>query len=113
MKFILHVIGDQDRAFADGEGPEPAQFIAWAEEATTAGVLLDGGFYDDYRDASSVVVDPASGERTVLRGPVPSAQEYLGGYSMIEVADLEAALEWAAKNPGAKWGRVEVRPVLG
>ena len=37
--------------------------------------------------------------------------EFLGGYQIIDVPDLDAALDWAARCPGAKYGRVEVRPL--
>ncbi len=39
------------------------------------------------------------------------SREYLGGYQIIDVPDLDAALDWAARCPGAKYGRVEVRPL--
>ncbi len=54
-----------------------------------------------------------AGERIVTNGPFPETREYLGGWNIIDVPDLDAALDWAARNPGAKYGRVEIRPVMG
>jgi len=47
----------------------------------------------------------------VLDGPYAESKEQLGGYYLIEVADLDAALSWAARCPGSQHGIVEVRPI--
>ncbi len=47
----------------------------------------------------------------MLDGPFADSKEQLGGYYLIDVADREAALAWAAKCPGANHGVVEVRPL--
>lgn len=112
MKYMLQVIGFTDSDFADGEGPTVAEFLAYRQALTDAGVQVDGGFLDDYRQATSVQVD-AEGERIVTDGPFPETREYLGGWNIIDVPDLDVALDWAARNPGAKYGRIEVRPVMG
>ena len=59
--------------------------------------------------ASTVRV--ANGKTQVLDGPYVETKEQLGGYFMIDVADLDAALSWAARCPGAGHGAVEVRPI--
>jgi len=51
-------------------------------------------------------------KRQVQDGPFADAKEQLGGYFVIEVSDLDAALEWAARAPCASTGGVEVRPVF-
>ncbi len=112
MKYMLQVIGFQGAEYADGEGPTSEEFIAWEHSLVDAGIRIDGGFLDDYEQATSVQVD-RSGERIITNGPFPETREYLGGYDIIEVPDLDVALDWAARNPGAKYGRVEVRPVMG
>ncbi len=45
-------------------------------------------------------------------GPFADSKEHLGGFFLIEVPDLDAALEWAARCPATDYGSVEVRPVL-
>jgi hypothetical protein len=52
------------------------------------------------------------GARSVQDGPYAEAKEQLGGYYIIDVPDLDTALEWAARCPAAAEGAVEVRPVL-
>ena len=47
-----------------------------------------------------------------MDGPFAETKEVLGGYYMIDVADLDAATEWAAKVPLADYGSVEIRPIV-
>src|SRR4051794_25825277 len=112
MKYLLQVIGFTDATFAEGEGPRAEDFVAWEQAATDAGIRVDTGYLDDYRQATTVQVD-ARGEQVITSGPFPETREYLGGFGIIDVPDLDAALAWAASNPGARYGRIEVRPVMG
>jgi len=111
MHYLLQIIGFADAEFSDGEGPTAEEFIAWHQSLTGAGVLVSGGFLDDFQLATSVQVD-RQGDQVITNGPFPESREYLGGWNIIDVPDLDAAIEWAANCPGAKYGRVEVRPVL-
>ncbi|MDZ4759951.1 MAG: YciI family protein [Alphaproteobacteria bacterium] len=75
-----------------------------------AGVILNGdGLHGPH---TAVTVRVRDGLRQVQDGPYADTKEQLGGYFVIEVADLDAALEWAARSPSAAYGSVEVRPVL-
>jgi len=56
------------------------------------------------------VTHPA-GVSKFVRSWFAESREYLGGYQIVDVPDLDAALDWAARCPGAKYGRVEVRPL--
>jgi len=112
VKYMLQVIGFTDAEFAEGEGPTAEQFIGYQKALLGAGIHVDSGFLDDYQLATSIQVD-AMGERIVTNGPFPETREYLGGWNIIDVPDLDAVLAWAARNPGAKYGRVEIRPVMG
>jgi hypothetical protein len=51
------------------------------------------------------------GKTQVLNGPYVETKEQLGGYFLIDVPDLDAALSWAARCPGSSHGVVEVRPI--
>jgi hypothetical protein len=51
-------------------------------------------------------------ERVVTDGPFAETREVLGGYYLIDVPDLDGALDWAARCRGAKYGSIEVRPIL-
>lgn len=112
MKYMLQVIGFADAEFAEGEGPTREEFMAWQQSLLESGVHVDGGFLDDFQLATSVQVN-RDGQRFITNGPFPETREYLGGWNIIDVPDLDAALDWATRNPGAKYGRVEVRPVMG
>jgi hypothetical protein len=59
--------------------------------------------------ASTVRV--ANGKTQALDGPFAETKEQLAGYYMIDVPDLDAALAWAARCPGAQYGSIEVRPI--
>ena len=60
--------------------------------------------------SSATTVRIANGKPQVLDGPYVDSKEQLGGYYIIDVPDLDAALAWAARCPGAFHGVVEVRP---
>ncbi len=61
----------------------------------------------------ATVVDATGGEAIVTDGPYAETKEYLGGFWVIEAADLDAALGWAEKGSAACRGKVEVRPFQG
>lgn len=63
--------------------------------------------------SSATTVRVRDGKTEVLNGPFIETREELGGYFLIDVPDLDTALSWAARCPGAAHGSVEVRPVWG
>jgi hypothetical protein len=71
--------------------------------------MLGSNRLRDTSGATSVKV--VDGKTQVLDGPYAETKEQLGGYYLIDVADLDAALSWAARCPGASTGTMEVRPV--
>jgi len=86
-----------------------AAYMAYSEALTKAGALLGSNRLRFVSTATTVrVVD---GKTQVLDGPYADSKEQLGGYYLIDVPDLDAALEWAARCPGASHGTVEVRPI--
>ena len=68
-----------------------------------AGVHVDSGLLHSFEDATQVQVNDA-GERLVTNGPFAESREYLGGYQIIDVPDLDAALDWAARCPARSTG---------
>ncbi|MFF9626777.1 YciI family protein [Streptomyces griseosporeus] len=90
-------------------GPTVEEFLAFEKAVTDAGVKLDGNALD-LANATTVRVR-VNGERVVTDGPFAETREIVGGYYLIDVPDLDAALDWAARCPGAKYGTVEVRTV--
>lgn len=86
---------------------------AWMEFRTatvTAGVLVSNETLFPVSDATSVRV--RDGKTLIADGPFAETHEQLGGYFVLDCQDLDEALSWAAKMPGAHYGIVEVRPVV-
>jgi hypothetical protein len=111
MKFALLVHQSQE-AFDRRDNPEGmAAGRAYGEALQAAGVLLAGAGLESPRSATTVTV--RDGKRHVQEGPYAETKEFLAGIGIIEVPDLDAALEWAARHPAAAYSRVEVRPLLG
>jgi hypothetical protein len=112
MKYLLLIYGNEagmlNATKAQGE-QMLADYGAYREAMKKAGVLLGADRLRPTSTASSVrVVD---GKTKVLDGPYAEAKEQLGGYYLIDVPDLDAALSWAARCPGANHGTIEVRPI--
>ena len=82
---------------------------AYTEALKQAGVLR--GMNRLRPAASATAVRVRDGKTEVHNGPYIETREELGGYYLIDVANLDAALSWAARCPGASHGTMEVRPV--
>ena len=85
-------------------------YISYVEAMKKAGVLRDSTGLQPTSAATTVRV--ADGKAEVLDGPYADTKEQLGGFHIIEVADLDAALSWAARSPTALHGVIEVRPIM-
>jgi hypothetical protein len=84
-------------------------YRAFVEAMTKAGVLRGQNALQPTSTATTVrVVD---GKTQVLDGPYADTKEQFGGYHLIDVPDLDAAISWAARCPTALYGIVEVRPI--
>ena len=84
-------------------------YRAYTEALNKAGVLVGSNRLRPISTATTVRV--ANGKTQVLNGPYPDSKEQLGGYYLIDVPDLDSAISWAARCPGASHGIVEVRPI--
>ena len=62
--------------------------------------------------ATATSVRVRNGEAMLTDGPFAETKEQLGGYYLLECKDLDEALQWAAKIPTARYGTIEVRPVM-
>ena len=83
-------------------------FQAYAKALDDAGLLASAEVLA--RSEATTTITLASGELVVQDGPFADSKEQLGGIFVIDVADLDAAMSWAAKAPSASWGHVEIRP---
>ena len=88
-----------------------AAYGAYTEALTKAGVIMGSNRLQGSSAATTVRV--ANGKPQVLDGPYADSKEQMGGYFLIDVADLDAAISWAARCPAASHGVVEVRPLWG
>lgn len=86
-------------------------WTAYAEALKHAGCHAGGSGLEPPSTATTLRL--RGGERVVQDGPYADTKEQLGGFFVIDVPDLDAALDWAARCPAAADGVVEVRPVLG
>ena len=82
---------------------------AYSDALVKAGVMQGGNRLRPITDATSVRV--RNGKTEVLNGPYAETREQLGGYYLIDVPDLDAALSWAARCPSSAHGTIEVRPI--
>ena len=87
-----------------------AAYRAFNEALTKAGALKGSNRLQPSSAATTVRV--ANGKPQVLDGPYADSKEQFGGYFIIDVADLDAAITWAGRCPAASHGVVEVRPIL-
>ena len=112
MQYMLLIYGGeaamQDLSKED-IGRVVGAFMAYTEAVKSAGVLVGSNRLRPTSDATTVRV--ADGKSQVLNGPYAETREQLGGYYLIDVPDLDAALSWAARCPAVEYGAVEVRPI--
>jgi hypothetical protein len=114
MKYML-AIYESAVAFDARTGKDQEAFWgawkAYAEALKHAGHHAGGSGLEPPSTATTLRL--RDGERTVQDGPYADTKEQLGGFFIIDVPDLDAALDWAARCPAATDGVVEVRPILG
>lgn len=102
-----------DFAKRDDPAATDAYWAAWSgyiAALAASGVMLGAGGLQPPHTATTLRT--RNGELVVEDGPFADTKEQLGGYFVIEVADLDQALDWAARCPSAGYASVEVRPLL-
>jgi len=112
MKYLLLIYSNEANMAAAGKKDTEqmhAAYGAYTEALAKSGAMVGGNRLRPTTSATSVRV--ANGKTNVLNGPYAETKEQLGGYYMIDVPDLDAALSWAARCPGASAGTIEVRPI--
>ncbi|ADB32805.1 YCII-related protein [Kribbella flavida DSM 17836] len=111
MKYLLLINAGATTAEGGAEGCTPADWMEYDKAVRDAGILVSGESLADLVTATVVTVAP-DGRRTVTDGPYAETREVLGGFYVIDVPDLDVALDWAARCPGARGGgNIVVRPV--
>ena len=111
MKFALLVHQSQEYFDRRDDAAAMAAGRAYGEALQAAGVFVGGAGLESPRAATTVSIH--EGKRQVHDGPYAETKEFLAGFGIIDVPDLDAALEWAARHPAAAYASIEVRPLLG
>jgi len=112
MQYIVLIYGNEKgwSSLAKGQAEKMyADYRKYTEDLSRAGVLRGGSELKPTTAATTIRV--RDGKRQVTDGPFAETKEQVGGYYLIDVPDLEAALDWAARCPGALDGSIEVRPL--
>lgn len=111
MKYALLVHQSREHFDRRDDKAAVAAGRAYGEALQAAGVFVAGAGLDSPKNATTVTV--RDGKRHVHDGPYAETKEFLAGFGIINVPNLDAALEWAARHPAAGFATIEVRPLLG
>ena len=112
MRYALLIYGDEtglETATEEQMGAVMAAYRGFTREVTDKGIMLGGEALQPTPTATSVRV--RDGETLTSDGPFAETKEQLGGFYLLECKDLDEAIEYAAKIPGAASGSIEVRPI--
>jgi hypothetical protein len=112
MQYMLMVFADSSRFAKMSKADQEqgmAAYTSYTKALREAGVHVGSNRLGPASSATTVRV--ANGKSQILNGPYADSKEQFGGYFLIDVPDLDEALSWAARCPGASHGAVEVRPL--
>lgn len=114
MQYML-ILNETDEDFAKHEGGEGSEeywggWTAYIAAMAQAGIIVNGDGLEPPHTATTIRI--RDGKQTIHDGPFADSKEQLAGYFIIEVPDLDTALEWAARAPSASTASVEIRPVM-
>jgi hypothetical protein len=112
MQFAL-LIYESPEAFASRKNDDNESYLgawrAYHKALTDAGIFVGGDPLQLPETGTTVRLK--EGKRSVQDGPYADTKEQLGGFTIVELPSLDAALDWAARCPAASYGAVEVRPL--
>ncbi len=116
MRFAI-LIYDEETANPSPTPPDPEvwgkvmeEYNAYTKALRDAGVEAGGEALEPNTTATTIRI--RDGQTTMTDGPYAETKEGLGGFYLIDVANLDEALEWGKKCPGSWYGTVEVRPCI-
>ena len=112
MQYVLLIYGDEGAMASASEDDVRAMYAEYGkftEDLRSNGAMVAGDELQPATTAKTVTV--RNGDRLVTDGPFAETKETLGGYYVIEADSEDKALEWAAKIPSARHGKIEVRPI--
>jgi hypothetical protein len=112
MKYLLMLYADEiagSKVSPEVWNDMMNQFDAWSQAMEKAGV--NNMFQALHPTSAATTVRVPNGKKVITHGPFAETKEQLGGFYLIDAKNLDDAIEWAAKCPGAAYGSIEVRPV--
>ena len=113
MQYMLLIYSDEKRWEAlstEDRGRLSAEYGSYTADMRDKGIFVEGAPLQTTATATSVQV--RDGDNVVTDGPFAETKEQLGGYYVVEVPSLDEALDWASRMPSARFGTIEVRPVM-
>ncbi len=113
MRYMLLIYTDESRFGTMSETEQQSDMQGWFTydgEIKAAGATKLGDALQPTATATSV--RDGGGTPLVTDGPFAETKEQLGGYYLLDVADVDEAIKWAHKCPAAKYGTVELRPIM-
>ena len=112
MQYMLLIYGDEngrDSMSEEERGQVMQAYMAYTKELQDSGAMIAGDALEPTQTATTVRV--RNDETLTTDGPFAETKEQLGGYYLIDVANLDDAVHWAARCPSALGGSIEVRPL--
>jgi hypothetical protein len=113
VEYMLLIYSDEEaweRMSEEERAPIIQEYFALTDELREKGRYVAGAPLQATTTANTVRI--RDDERVVTDGPFAETKEQLGGYFLVEADSMKEALDWAAKIPAARYGSIEVRPVL-
>ena len=113
MQYMLLIYNDENAwaGLSEAErGEIDGDYVTFTGEIRESGNFVDGAPLHPTTTATAVRV--RDGETLVTDGPFAETKEQLGGFYVVEAADADEAIAIAARIPGARYGVIEVRPVV-
>jgi hypothetical protein len=110
MRYMLLIYGEENALDQDAREACYKESVALTHEIAKRGKFLAAAPLQSISAATSVRV--RDGKRMVTDGPFAETREQLGGYYLVDAENLDDAITIAGQIPGAKWGTVEVRPIV-
>ena len=113
MQYLLLIYGNENHFNKMSQVEQDKilrEYMEFSKSIAGSGHMRGGNELDRISKAKTVRV--REGKRAVTDGPFAETKEQLGGYYLVEAKDLEEALGLAARIPSARWGLIEVRPII-
>jgi hypothetical protein len=112
MQYMLLIYDDEakwERMSEEEANALMGEYFAYTDELRRSGAFVSGEPLENTPSAKTVSV--RDGQHFVTDGPFAETKEQLGGFYLVDVESEDEALDWAAKIPTARTGRIEVRPL--